>query len=94
MIEPNCRGEIRCEIIAVIDPLYRQKNWKSLGFERAFKHFIMREKFSAFVAQNFGDGKRKGRKLLRNRWKYIIIIVRSSHYWKCTARKRVNYHSK
>lgn len=39
MIEPNCRGEIRCEIIVVIDPLYRQKNWivmQSLGFERAF----------------------------------------------------------
>lgn len=26
MIEPNCRGEIRCEIIAVIDPLYSTKN--------------------------------------------------------------------
>ena len=26
MIELNCRGEIRCEVIAVIDPLYSTKN--------------------------------------------------------------------
>lgn len=39
MIKPNCRGKIRCEIIAVIDPLYSTKNqivMQSLGFERAF----------------------------------------------------------